>query len=308
MKPQAPPGRAAETIFESRSRKPCHCIRSQCLKLYCECFANGVMCSKCNCSNCHNNAKHEMRRRKAIKSCLGRNPDAFRPKIAGGKSGEVKGWHNKGCNCKRSGCLKNYCKCYEANIVCSSNCKCIGCRNYDTNSEKGPREKTGKDKWMVSLITPTVLKAVCSCLMVKAKEAERKGQSKAQAEHMVLDEFGHCCETKVKLPPALEVVYKVNKIIKATAVWTCSLVVSLLVESCHTHKLNIHWGPQSMMYLKGKHGRRFVSEDGDSMLKQGLQGWYAVLRGIQRLQLLEFSKPSHIVSSENVLIHYLQQR
>ncbi|GLD67165.1 spexin prohormone 2-like isoform X1 [Lates japonicus] len=96
--------------------------------------------------------------------------------------------------------------------------------------------------------------------------------------------------------------------IKATVVWTCAAVISLLVVSCHAQKLNIHWGPQSMMYLKGKHGRRFVSEDDNSVLKQGLQGWYAVLRGIQRLQSLEFGKPSHIMSSEKVLIHYLQER
>nr|XP_020468438.1 uncharacterized protein LOC109967306 [Monopterus albus] len=96
--------------------------------------------------------------------------------------------------------------------------------------------------------------------------------------------------------------------IKATVVWTYTLVISLLVQSCQAHKLNIHWGPQSMMYLKGKYGRRFVSEDDNSVLKQGPQGWYAVLRGIQRLQLLDFSKPSHIISSEKVLIHYVQER
>ncbi|XP_049929314.1 uncharacterized protein LOC126408010 isoform X1 [Epinephelus moara] len=93
--------------------------------------------------------------------------------------------------------------------------------------------------------------------------------------------------------------------IKATVVWTCTLVISLFVESCHAQKLNIHWGPQSMMYLKGKHGRRFVSED-DSIWKQSLQGWYAVLKGLQRLQSQDFRNPSHIGSSD--LIHYRLER
>ena len=48
---------------------------------YCECFANGEFCYNCNCNNCFNNLDHEDDRSRAIKSCLDRNPNAFRPKI-----------------------------------------------------------------------------------------------------------------------------------------------------------------------------------------------------------------------------------
>ncbi|KAJ0057587.1 hypothetical protein NL108_009367, partial [Boleophthalmus pectinirostris] len=124
------------TESTSRPRKPCNCTKSQCLKLYCDCFANGEFCNNCNCNNCFNNLEHETERLKAIKTCLDRNPEAFKPKIGKGKEGESDRRHSKGCNCKRSGCLKNYCECYEAKIMCSSICKCIGCKNFEESPER----------------------------------------------------------------------------------------------------------------------------------------------------------------------------
>uniref|UniRef100_H3AHP0 Lin-54 DREAM MuvB core complex component n=2 Tax=Latimeria chalumnae TaxID=7897 RepID=H3AHP0_LATCH len=50
-----------------RPRKPCNCTKSLCLKLYCDCFANGEFCNNCNCTNCFNNLEHETERLKAIK-------------------------------------------------------------------------------------------------------------------------------------------------------------------------------------------------------------------------------------------------
>ncbi|XP_075169721.1 myb-interacting protein 120 [Haematobia irritans] len=112
-------------------RKHCNCSKSQCLKLYCDCFANGEFCQDCTCKDCFNNLENEDERQRAIRSCLERNPSAFKPKITSSSDQGDMRLHNKGCNCKRSGCLKNYCECYEAKIPCSSNCKCVGCRNVE---------------------------------------------------------------------------------------------------------------------------------------------------------------------------------
>lgn len=64
--------------IEGIRRKHCNCTKSQCLKLYCDCFANGEFCSNCNCKECFNTLEKEDERQKAIKICLERNPHAFK--------------------------------------------------------------------------------------------------------------------------------------------------------------------------------------------------------------------------------------
>lgn len=123
------------------SCKRCNCKRSKCLKLYCECFAAGLYCIEpCSCLECSNNPAHEdtvLETRRQIES---RNPLAFAPKVIRNSDsvsefGEetnktpASARHKRGCNCKKSSCLKKYCECFQGGVGCSSYCRCEGCKN-----------------------------------------------------------------------------------------------------------------------------------------------------------------------------------
>ena len=103
----------------------CNCSRSQCLKMYCECFAAGKFCVGCRCDNCCNLVEFEERRKTAIAAILEKNPHAFKPKI----SGDEKPHHQLGCNCKKSNCVKKYCECFQRGVNCGEICKCVSCKN-----------------------------------------------------------------------------------------------------------------------------------------------------------------------------------
>ena len=101
----------------------CRCQRSKCLKLYCDCFQSGKVCSpQCTCKDCSNTVDASGRngdRTAAIKAVLQRRPDAFKPKTVADS-----------CQCSKSNCLKRYCACWKTGRKCDpTKCTCTKCDN-----------------------------------------------------------------------------------------------------------------------------------------------------------------------------------
>ena len=90
------------------------------MKLYCECFKMGKVCTEeCSCCDCNNVAGNgeEIENMRTLRKHRSKNTP-----------------NKKTCHCKKSQCQKKYCECFNAGQACTDECKCSGCFNGDCSS------------------------------------------------------------------------------------------------------------------------------------------------------------------------------
>ncbi|THF94976.1 hypothetical protein TEA_024796 [Camellia sinensis var. sinensis] len=147
-----------------KKKRPCTAVVNQCnlsCCSYCDCLAAGIYCDEtCTCQECFNRLDYEDTVQETRQQIESRNPLAFAPKIVqhvtdspannngenGNNSTPSSARHKRGCNCKKSMCSKKYCECYQANVGCSTGCRCEGCKNVYGRKEEYDMTKDALSK------------------------------------------------------------------------------------------------------------------------------------------------------------------
>lgn len=146
--PNTPTNFAAMGVSVASGGQPaeplaCRCKKTNCLKLYCECFLKGGMCGpQCKCVGCMNTTAHQTIREMLLEDHYNKGAIAYNPsKQAVDDKVATVIQRDRRCTCGKTGCNKKYCECFRNNSRCTADCKCKGCKN---GNEGRPDDDSGR--------------------------------------------------------------------------------------------------------------------------------------------------------------------
>ena len=113
-----------EQNYIYREKTCCTCTKTQCIKKYCECFANRKFCFGCHCINCLNKSIFQKNDNNNIKNI--NNEEIYNNNI---------NLNSISCTCSKSGCNKKYCECFKAGKYCNEKCRCLNCLNGNKSDD-----------------------------------------------------------------------------------------------------------------------------------------------------------------------------
>ncbi|XP_053091636.1 spexin prohormone 2-like [Pangasianodon hypophthalmus] len=100
-----------------------------------------------------------------------------------------------------------------------------------------------------------------------------------------------------------------NTMPRMQVLWTCSVLIVILFTESHCIQkatLTKNWGPQSMLYLKGKYGRRYIPDSDVDFYKSALKSLYAVIRDFEKMKSVQAGRATRLFTAENLLIRYTE--
>ena len=165
-----------------KNKPCCNCIKTKCMKKYCECYANNKSCKNCVCTDCKNkNQEISQENKENISNNINKESKTIF------------------CTCSKSGCNKKYCDCYKENQKCNIKCRCINCLNVEDNLEKSNNDnekiinldETRCDSGKKSLsgeINEFTVQKISVCI--------RKSQTYINIEKLSADDFSLLCKKR----------------------------------------------------------------------------------------------------------------